>query len=419
MQERPRLEGELLERWAAGRLLAVQEAPYLASALLALRPVLVEVPGSQAGPDGPLAGYPVDAGWRVHIDPVRLAVTAPRELAYWLLHQVTHLIRDHPARGVRAAGARGGPPTGAAAARSEPARRWAVAADLEVNDDLPDSLRPERDLRAGRLGLREGLLAEDYWDRLEGVSLTGVRDCGGGATGQPMGGAGAQAAIGTQESRLLREETARRVSRWARAHDDVPGGWTRWARESLEPVVDWRRELRVQVRKGVGSAAGRVDHTYRRRSRRDGVVPGVILPGSHRPEAVMAVVIDTSQSMSQAHLDRAVAEIDGVIRAAGVARRGVSVLCCDSAAFAVGRVMLAKEVRLLGGGGTDMREGLGAAGRLRPRPDVVVVLTDGWTDWPERAPRGCRVVVALVDGEVRPPHWAQVVDIDLSDLAEG
>ncbi|UUZ45244.1 VWA-like domain-containing protein [Janibacter limosus] len=419
MQERPRLEGELLERWAAGRLLAVQEAPYLASALLALRPVLVEVPGSQAGPDGPLAGYPVDAGWRVHIDPVRPAVTAPRELAYWLLHPGDPSHPRPPGRGVRAAGARGGPPAGAAAARSEPARRWAVAADLEVNDDLPDSLRPERDLRAGRLGLREGLLAEDYWDRLERVSLTGVRDCGGGATGQPMGAQVRRQPSGPGSRGCCERRRPAGCPGGPGAHDDVPGGWTRWARESPEPVVDWRRELRVQVRKGVGSAAGRVDHTYRRRSRRDGVVPGVILPGSHRPEAVVAVVIDTSQSMSQAHLDRAVAEIDGVIRAAGVARRGVSVLCCDSAAFAAGRVMLAKEVRLLGGGGTDMREGLGAAARLRPRPDVVVVLTDGWTDWPERAPRGCPVVVALVDGEVRPPHWAQVVDIDLSDLAEG
>lgn len=418
MTREPRLEGELLERWAAGRLRAVHEAPYLATALLALRPVVVDVPGSQADPDGPLHCYPVDRGWRVHVDPTRLAVTPTAELAYWMLHQVTHLLRDHPARGAVVLAAHDGAPEGGSRS-SASATRWGVAADLEVNDDLPAPLRPHGDLRAGRLDLPEGLLAEDYWRRLDGVSLLGVRECGGGASGLPPGGAGAQAAVGAEEARLLREETARRMSRWARAHDDLPGGWTRWAQETLEPAVDWRRELRTQVRKSLGSVAGRVDHTYRRRSRRAEVAPGVVLPGTIQPEAVVAVVIDTSQSMSQAQLDRAVAEVDGVIGAAGVARRGVSVLCCDTAAVDAGRVVAAAEVRLVGGGGTDLREGLAAAARLRPRPHVVVVITDGWTDWPDRPPAGCHVVVALVDGTVRPPDWAHVVDIDLADLTKG
>lgn len=415
MPGRLELDDELLERWAAGRLRAVREAPYLATALLALRPLVLPTTGTQAGGDGPLSGFPVDQGWRVHIDPERLAVTSPAELAYWLLHQVAHLLRDHHARGARLAG----PMRGCRDQRAEPALRWRVAADLEVNDDLPVSLRPNQDLRAGLLALPEGLVAEDYWSRLEGASLAGVKDCGGGATGHPPGGMGAQAAIGTEEARLLREETARRVSRWAKAHDDVPGGWARWADEMFEPVVDWRKELRARIRKGMGSVAGQVDHTYRRRSRRDGVVPDVVLPGIHRPEAVLAVVIDTSQSMSPAQLGRAVAEVDGVIGAAGVARRGVSVLCCDSTAYEASRVVDARELRLLGGGGTSLGDGINAAARLRPRPDVIVVLTDGWTDWPERPPRGCQVVVALVGGQLRPPGWAQVVDIELTELVDG
>src|SRR5699024_650871 len=159
---------------------------------------------------------PVDTGWRVHVAPVRLAVTPPRELAYWLLHQVAHLVRDHHARGVEltADGASSSPLSRGRG--SESVRRWAVAADLEVNDDLPADLRPDDDLRAGRLGLREGRVAEEYWSDLAGVALAGVRDCGGGAAGHPAGGAAAQQAMGTEEARLLREETARRISRWAR-----------------------------------------------------------------------------------------------------------------------------------------------------------------------------------------------------------
>ena len=40
-----------------------------------------------------------------------------------------------------------------------------------------------------------------------------------------------------------------------------------------------------------------------------------------------------------------------------------------------------------------MGAGIAAAAALRPRPAVTVVLTDGYTPWPERAPKGIRVVV--------------------------
>ena len=38
-------------------------------------------------------------------------------------------------------------------------------------------------------------------------------------------------------------------------------------------------------------------------------------------------------------------------------------------------------IRLEGGGGTDMGAGLDAAAALRPRPDLIIVLTDGFTPW--------------------------------------
>ena len=61
---------------------------------------------------------------------------------------------------------------------------------------------------------------------------------------------------------------------------------------------------------------------------------------------------------------------------------------------------------------TDMTEGIVRALDLRPSPDVVVVVTDGYTPWPEEAPRQCRVVVALV-GEAGPdaPQWSHQVRV--------
>lgn len=389
---------QLARRWAAGRLAAVQAAPYLATAVLALEPRVVRTPGSTGDQEGDCYAYPVDRGWRVQVDPVRLAVTPAPELGYWLLHQVTHLLRDHGRRGER---------HGAE-------RRWNAAADLEIGDDLPEAMRPPEALVPDRFRLPEGRTAEEYWRSLAGRDLSDMFVCR--AHLGPVEHHGSGPAVGAEEARLIREDTARRVAGRARAHGDVPRGWELWARGVLAPVVDWRRELAAVLRRALGSTAGRVDHTFQRRSRRDGVVDGVILPGLRQPRPAVAVVLDTSQSMSERHLGRAAAELGGIIRSSGVALRGVDVLCCDATAHRAGRVLDARSVRLVGGGGTDLREGIALAEVLRPRPDVVVVLTDGWTEWPERPPPRTAVVVGLVGGEIRPPAWARTVDIPLDGL---
>jgi hypothetical protein len=64
-----------------------------------------------------------------------------------------------------------------------------------------------------------------------------------------------------------------------------------------------------------------------------------------------------------------------------------------------------------------MGAGIAAAAALKPRPSVVIVLTDGFTPWPDRPPRGVRVVVGLLaedsmPGGWPPPAWARTVVID-------
>jgi len=57
----------------------------------------------------------------------------------------------------------------------------------------------------------------------------------------------------------------------------------------------------------------------------------------------------------------------------------------------------------------------GAAGAPK-RPNVVIVITDGFTPWPTQAPPRTRVVVALVgSGAPIPPHWATVVQVEDED----
>ena len=108
------------------------------------------------------------------------------------------------------------------------------------------------------------------------------------------------------------------------------------------------------------------------------------------------MVIDTSGTIDDQLLGRAMAEVDGAIAALGIPGASVTVLACDAAVSAVTRVRRATDATLIGGGGTDMRVGIAAATQQRPRPDLIVVLTDGYTPWPTTPPPGSAVIVAIL-----------------------
>jgi predicted metal-dependent peptidase len=200
------------------------------------------------------------------------------------------------------------------------------------------------------------------------------------------------------------------------AHDkragDVPGGLLRWAREILNPKINWRKVLAAELRRAVAEVAGAVDYSYRRPSRRAAVAGNVVLPALRRPVPDVAVVCDTSGSMTDDLLAAALAEVEGLLRALGLARQ-VRVLACDYAAGPARRVSSARQIQLVGGGGTDMGAGIAAAVALRPRPAITVVLTDGYTPWPPAAPKGTRVVIGLLGtGAPDAPAWARAVRVD-------
>lgn len=417
------LTQEPRRRWAAGRVWAAHEAPYLASALLALNPVVID---REAGdPPMELAAFPADQDWHVYIDPEVLGETSVGELGFWLLHQVSHLLREHAAR---YPGEPSPTPSGAGplAARTRDSRRWNVAGDAEIDDDLYTARLelPGRAIHPEMLGLPEGWTAEQYWDALDpGAELDVGRasvidtacDCGSGCDGQPRGWECGKPGLSAVDVRLLARTTARRIREHTRDRGDTPAGWERWADDVLEPSVNWRRQLAAHVRRGAADVAGRVDFTYRRPSRRASAVPDVVLPSLRQPLPQVALVIDTSGSMSDAMLGQALGEVAGVLRSLGVARRNLRVIACDARAYRAQPVRDLGAIRLEGGGGTDMGAGLDAAAALRPRPDLIVVLTDGFTPWRTAPPDGIRVVVGLMDRRGRTPGWAETVLV--GDLA--
>jgi predicted metal-dependent peptidase len=378
----------------AARYRAASDRPYLASALYALTVV--------PSPEVPTMG--VDRHWRCYVSPAFVDATPVPELAGVWVHEAAHLLRDHHGRAERLP-----------AAAQRDWHRVNVAQDCEINDDLlADGLRlPDGRMEPRLFGLPEGQLFEVYVDRLP--PQVRAPDCGSGAHGRPapweLPDSAGPARLGEVEAQALRRQTAEAMRAHQRGRGTLPAGWQRWAEEILEPTVDWRRALSGAVREAAAWAGGAVDYTYRRPSRRTPALRGVVLPSLRRPLPRVAVVIDTSGSMGEAELAAALAEVTGVLREVGIRGNRVTVLACDADVQAVSRVAATEQITLGGGGGTDMRVGIEAALAAPERPSIVVVLTDGFTPWPDTDPP-CRVIAALIgSAPPQPPSWVETVRV--------
>jgi predicted metal-dependent peptidase len=388
---------------AAARLWAATRFPYLATGLF----------GAQVIAEAGSGTVSVDEGWRMRADPDLVAGWTPAQLGSVLVHHVCHLLRTH---GERAQ---------AAGVGREDAPAWVRAADAEINDDLVQAGLdlPGRPVLPRDLGAADGLLAEQYFEAMRGARTTdrsaprgegeaaaGWLDCGSGADGVPRPGEGPPS-LPAWQADLLRRQVAQDVIEHGKLPGTVPAGLLRWAEQVLSPKVNWRKLLAAELRRAVAEVSGAVDYSYRRPSRRSASSGDVVLPALRRPVPEVAVVCDTSGSMTADLLAEALAEVEGLLRAVGLARQ-VRVLACDTAVGPAQRVRSARQVQLVGGGGTDMGAGIAAAAALRPRPAVTVVLTDGYTPWPALAPKGMRVVAGLL-GPRAPaaPGWARAVRV--------
>lgn len=400
-----------MDKLLAARLHAVAVRPYLAGALFALH--VVE--------DRSVPTMAVDAYWRCYVSPSFVSRTPLVELAGVWVHEVSHLLRDHHERGARYAREHG---------EQGPGQRLRqnVAADFEINDDIyGDGLAvPAGAVLPAMLGLPDGLLMEEYLRRFSMAGRTprlAWLDCGSGADGHArpweLGPEGAHG-LSRQQRDAVRFRVAEAITG---RPGDAPEGWRRWADEAFHPPQPWRQLLGAALRAAAGAPGAGEDHSYRRPSRRSAGVPGIVLPSLRRMPPRVCVVIDTSGSVSDAELGGALLEVAAISRAVGGRRDLVSVISCDAAAGVAVPLCRAENLELIGGGGTDLRSGFARALRSRPRPDVIVALTDGQTPWPSAQPP-CRTVVGLFPRATRavneedpdyipdtPPAWARVVPI--------
>ena len=412
-----RLSPDLLDRLAAAKLWLIsktaqagdeapRDLPYLAHALYALVPV----------PSTGAERVSCDEHWRVYVNPVWLQNAPVHDIAAELTHVTWHLLHDHAnrARDLRV--------------DASTAQHWHDAADAAIEHTLSaDNLAPAGLTAASDLGMVRGLSAEQYYAALSRLPATGTASgapeplCGSGCDGLlrptelPPGLDLSE--VGPDEARHIRRTVAIAYREHVTGRGDRPGDAWRWTQDILEPTVAWEPLLGSAVRRAVAWTNGNTHYTYSRRSRRQSALPRVVLPGTRRPVPNVALVVDTSGSVDDTLLARALGEVDGALTGLGVAGSSVTVLSCDAAVQTVTRVRKARDTRLAGGGGTDMRVGIEAAAELRPKPDVVVVFTDGHTPWPEHPPPATAVIAAILGRREhllpRTPPWARRIECRL------
>lgn len=384
-------------RLAAARLRAAEAQPFLAMALYTLTPVA----------DDSRPTFAVDERWRLYVNPRRLAEWPVVQVAGVLLHEVGHLVRDHAGR-ARTVNA----------ADEQSAHRWNLAADAEINDDLLAAgiSLPPGPVTPGTLGMPAGMAAEYYYATLAATGPD-VPDCGPGCRGQAGDEdpshrtAGLPVGLSEAEALLLRRRIGEAIIQQARSKPgSVAGGWLRWAEATMRPRLDWRRLLAAKVRSSAAAVAGAADYSYTRPPRRR--VPHVVLPSLRRPLPRVAVIVDTSGSVGDDLLALAWTEVHGCLRSLGVRRDLLTIYAADTDLHRLSSPPR-RQVALRGGGGTDMADAITTALAARPAPDLLVVITDGYTPWPDRPPRR-DVIVALLPAEEPPddiPAWAHVVRV--------
>lgn len=380
-----------------------------------------------------VATVAIDRHWRIWANPAHVNTLTVTQTAVELMHVLNHTLRSHHQRAPHDSDPLLGP-------------AWNFAADCEINDDLVRGLHqqraelPQNWPTPSKLNWAVYETAEIYYRELLDSAFVDTEtgeiawvdrrldnfsdaprthhDCGSAATGitpdwEPPPDADTPTRL---EAQLLRQRTAQA----ALDHNDrhpgsVPAGLLQWAQSQLRPKADWRQALAAALRQAAHHRSGDADYTWTRPPRRPNPHTDhgeTLRPATTRPTPDLAVVMDTSDSMSTDEHAQAIAEIDAICRHASPAHH-IDYYAVDTQTHAHQRITNTRKLALDGGGGTDMAHGITHANKTRP--DAIIVLTDGHTPWPNKPPPGNPTIIAALIGPHAPvedvPHWMRLIHI--------
>jgi hypothetical protein len=257
--------------------------------------------------------------------------------------------------------------------------------------------------------------------------IPGCGDCGSCAHGVPApyeppteargtGDDPAATGLSTAEVDLITQQIAHDVQDFAgRQAGKIPGGWDRWATEKLTPKVNYMRWLRSTISNAVAEAEGKQDYSWLKPARRQGAMGSRFkMPGMTGYKPRVGTGIDTSGSMTGKQLSQCIAETSGLLRSLGYQEK-IVVASCDTKAHNVQTITRIDQIKLKGGGGTDMGVALATLTEYRPKLDIIILMTDCITPWPAERPKGAIVVVRIGEEGTLPPWPCHLVEIPDED----
>lgn len=178
----------------------------------------------------------------------------------------------------------------------------------------------------------------------------------------------------------------------ARMAGKVSAGLDRFINDVLDPKVPWPDLLRDYM-----TRVTKDDESWGRRNRR---FRDIYLPARHSEKMGEIIVIgDTSGSIGPEELQQVATEVQAVadqVKPERIRVMWADTRVCGEQVFEEGELILVKPK---GGGGTDMRVPLREAEKYEPH--VVILITDGYTPWPEGEPPYPLIVCCTT--EVEPP----------------
>jgi predicted metal-dependent peptidase len=406
-------------RVMAARIVAQSRWPYLSTLLFNLK--IIESSQHQS--------LAVDDGWRMYYSPVFVMEQTAEALATIVLHEALHCVNQH------------GPRFRSLSQSRHLHVTWNVAGDVGINHLLDQAQMPWGDSQPIRFGdlskfdLNPQMstekifftIVEYYNEHPEEVGQ--FTDCGSIIGGEARDyeisrGNANNPAIKSDQQDVIRDQVAQDILKYAylKGIGSIPGELLRWAQELLNPKIDWRKALAGAFRTSLATVLGRRDYVYTRPSRRQSAMRignhEIILPSMRKPAPpAIAIIVDTSGSIGNDEITLFLSEVDGIVKANGISQ-GVTVIPCDAE---IGEIQKLRSrgaitsLKLTGGGGTDMGAGIAAAGKLRPKPKIVIVLTDGFTPWPASLPKGIETLIVCLTIEENlstAPSWAKTIMIE-------
>jgi hypothetical protein len=304
----------ILPRIKVARFAAADKFPYFAALLWALEFIPVEGMVEKMGAGGPIA---VDKRGRCYYDPEVIMSWSVAECATVLIHEISHLLREHHNRADRLIKGHCLDPKSVETVIN-------IFQDSEINDDFknepwpknPEPWMPDKCNKVFHLNLVDGDFFENYFSKYlekyppkqgnsagqdqnpdQGSGQNQTQDqsqgqnpgkqsnqrqtnCGSVAHGQPQPWEKPEndeenPGLGEVEKEILRRQTAQAILDHAqKGVGKVPAGLARWAKAKLTVNFDPRKELQAAIRNAVIEVSGQVDYSWQKRSHRHDTYEG-------------------------------------------------------------------------------------------------------------------------------------------------